>query len=69
MMTYDKALTSKVDVPEMHDESHNPPNVPHLVICEVQHLHGPPDDGKVFGIPHVSPIVVSDDVTGHRLAL
>ena len=36
--------TSKADVAKVHDDSNDPPNVPHFLFLEVEHFHGSADD-------------------------
>ena len=61
--------TSKADVAKVHDDSNDPPNVPHLLFLEVEHLHGSADDREVLLVSHVPSVVLVDDVTGHCVAL
>ena len=64
-----RVCTSKLDVPKVHDQSHNAPDVPHISVGEVEHLHGSSDHGKVLRVSDHPTITVVGHVTFHTVAL
>lgn len=61
--------TSKVNVAQVHDSGHYPPNLIHVINRKVQDFHGSLHGSKQFSISHRLPITVIGEVTGHAITL
>ena len=53
----------------MHHHGDNLPDVPHFFLREVEDFHGSADYCEILLVPHVSSVVLVDDVTAHCVAL
>ena len=53
----------------MHDECHDPPNVPHFILGKVEDFHRPSYDCEILLVPHVPSVMLVNDVTGHCVTL